>query len=414
MGRVARKSSSTNGAKAALPVKAASRPGRKPAHKKPAAKIVRARGTPVMGQPRGVRAALPEFVPPQLASLVEAAPAGDEWLHEIKLDGYRMIARLAAGKATFFSRNRQDWTARFGTLAAALRKLPVASALLDGEVVVLLSDGTTNFQSLQNVLSEGRTGELVYFVFDVLHLNGRDLLGLPLTERKAILSQLVTETKRGPLRYVEHVAGRGPEFFHTACESGLEGIISKRSDGPYRPGRREDWVKTKCQQRDEFVIVGYTDPSGARSGFGSLLLGYHDDAGALVYAGRVGTGFSEKSLLELTAQLRRLAQKRSPLDVSSSEAGRRGVHWVEPRLVAQVQYSNWTNDGLLRHPSFQGLREDKPAAQVLRDVPAPPRRAAAARNVGAAAAAKRQPKTVAKARARHSGAARPNSKKSPA
>ena len=315
--------------------------------------------------PAGPKRGLPEFVGPQLATLVKEVPPGDDWLHEIKFDGYRMLARVGHGTARFISRNDQDWTERFGVLATAVAKLPVRQAMFDGEVVVLEPDGTTSFQALQNVLSEGHTGELVYFVFDLVHFDGRDLTGLPLVERKRILAQVMPKTNQGPVRLVEYIEGNGPALFQRAREMGLEGIVSKRRDAPYRSGRGDDWVKTKCLKRDEFVIVGHTDPGGARHGFGALLLGYHDD-GKLVYAGKVGTGFSEKSLADLTAKLKSLEQSKSPLDKPAS-ISTRNVHWVKPKLVAQIEFSQWTRDGMLRHPSFQGLREDKPASQVTRD-----------------------------------------------
>lgn len=330
------------------------------------------RSTTSIDLSKAPRAPMPSKIEPQLATLVKAAPEGDHWLHEIKLDGYRMVARIVGGKATFTSRNDQDWTGRFGLLVEAAQRLPVKQAILDGEVVVLEPDGTTSFQSLQNILSEHRTKDLIYFVFDLLYLDGHDLRRLPLEERKAILAKLVRHSDRGPIRFVEHIEGHGPEFFEQACKAKLEGIISKRRDAPYRSGRVESWVKTKCGQRDEFVIVGFTDPERSRQGFGALLLGYHDDDGALVYAGRVGTGFSHQTLVDLRKRLDGIERATTPLEKRPTVPLGKGVHWVDPDLVAQVEFSNWTRDGILRHPSFQGLREDKEADEVVRDKPKDP------------------------------------------
>lgn len=311
---------------------------------------------------------VPARVDVELATLAKEAPTGDDWLHEIKLDGYRMICRVEKGKATFLSRNYQDWTARFPSLVQAVKELPARQALLDGEVVAVRPDGTTNFQDLQNAFRAGRHEALHYHVFDILHLDGKDLTGLPLDERKRILAKLLgAKGVPATLQYSQHIVGNGPAFFRQVCNKKLEGIVSKRRDRPYVSGRGYDWLKVKCLKNDEFVIGGYTDPAGARTGFGALLVGYYGKADALKHAGKVGTGFGDTALQALTKRLKALATRHSPF-TDLTKAGAH-VHWVKPELVAQVSYGSWTNDGLLRHASFQGLREDKPATQVTRPAP---------------------------------------------
>ncbi len=314
----------------------------------------------------GVKASMPKRIDVELATLARDAPPGDEWLHEIKFDGYRMICRIVNGRATFISRNHQDWTDRFRVLAEAAPKLPVSDALFDGEVVAVRPDGTTNFQDLQNAFREGRAAALQYYIFDLLYLDGRDLTGLPLEDRKGLLAKLLaTRGVPAVISLSQYVEGNGPEFLKQACKLGLEGIVSKRRDRPYRAGRSYDWLKVKCVKKDEFVIGGYTEPAGERTGFGALLVGYHNPKGDLVYAGKVGTGFDQGTLGSLLERMRGLKQDR-PAFIDPENAPRK-AHWIEPTLVAQVVYGAWTNDGLLRHASFQGLREDKPASEVTRD-----------------------------------------------
>jgi bifunctional non-homologous end joining protein LigD len=319
----------------------------------------------------GARAgALPRFVPPQLATLVARPPAGDAWLHEMKFDGYRILARLEQGRVTLSSRSGRDWTDRFPTVADSVRALPVRAALLDGEVAVVAPDGRTSFQALQGYMSGGghRDG-LVYLIFDLLHLDGQDLTGARLEDRKALLARLLGPRGREPgvLRYSDHVVGSGAAFFAEACRLGLEGAVSKRRDAPYRSTRGGDWRKTKCVKRQEVVIGGYTDPEGSRPGIGALLAGVYE-GGRLVYVGKVGTGFTARTLRALRARLEPLERPTSPF--ATRPAGVPRPHWVEPRLVAEVAFGEWTEDGKMRHPSFQGLREDKPADQVVRERPA--------------------------------------------
>jgi bifunctional non-homologous end joining protein LigD len=305
----------------------------------------------------------------QLATLVDAAPEGPEWLHEQKFDGYRILADRNEDEVRLLSRRFKDWTGEFPSIAAAVAKLPARRVILDGEVCVLMPDGRTSFQALQN--SFGTSGaNLVYFVFDVLAIDGEILTSLPLEERKARLKKLLPN-KPATLRYSDHVFGSGAEFFALACKQGLEGIISKRRDKAYVPGRGKTWVKTKCLLRQELVIGGFTDPEGSRSGIGSLLVGYYEK-GKLVYAGKVGTGFSMKVLAELYKALAAIEQPTSPFDPMPAKTWTgSGRHWVAPKLVAEVVFAEWTNDGRLRHPSFQGLRKDKLPTEVVRELPAP-------------------------------------------
>jgi bifunctional non-homologous end joining protein LigD len=321
----------------------------------------------------------------QLATLVDAAPAGEEWLHEQKFDGYRILAELDRGTVRLLSRRFKDWTEAFPTVAAAVARLPVAHAVLDGEVAALLPDGRTSFQALQNART-GAGADIAYFVFDLLALDHDDLTQLPLEDRKARLEQLVAPPggpgRPGVIRYSDHVLGDGPAFFALACQRGLEGIVSKRRDKPYVPGRGTTWLKTKCLLRQELVIGGFTDPEGARRGIGALLVGVYDRE-RLVYAGKVGTGYTSRMLLELRARLDQLERPASPFSPEPPRAWTGGGrHWVAPELVAEVAFSEWTDDGRLRHPSFQGLRLDKPAREVVRESPArispPPERGAAA------------------------------------
>ncbi|HEY5925363.1 MAG TPA: non-homologous end-joining DNA ligase [Kofleriaceae bacterium] len=301
----------------------------------------------------------------QLALLVDEAPAGDIWLHEQKFDGYRILAELEGRKLRLLSRRFHDWTAQFPTVVDAVAALPVKSVLLDGEIAVVMPDGRTSFQALQNAFGR-RDANLVYFVFDVLAIDGEDLTKLPLEQRKQRLAKLVGK-QEGVIHYSDHVIGNGRAFFELACKQGLEGIVSKRRDSLYTPGRGRTWLKTKCTLRQEFVIGGFTDPEGARTGIGALLVGYYED-GKLQYGGKVGTGFKQKDLVELRRALTPLETSKSPFSPEPARAwtGPRR-HWVTPMLVAEVVFSEWTNDGRLRHPSFQGLRADKPANDIVRE-----------------------------------------------
>jgi bifunctional non-homologous end joining protein LigD len=364
----------------------------------------------------GARSAkLPTTFQPQLATLIKEAPAGDDWFHEIKFDGYRMLCRIDGTKVQFFSRNQQDWTAKLPRLVTAAKKLGVDKALLDGEVVVLHKDGTTNFQSLQNAFSEGRSDQLLYYVFDLLYLNGKDLTQVTLEDRKRLLEQLLTGAiGQDSLRYSEHVVGEGDKFLKEACRLGLEGIVSKRRDQPYRSGRTLDWLKIKCLKREEFVIGGFTEPSGARSDFGALLVGYHDKQGKLVYAGKVGTGYNQRTLRDLSRRMRPLEQQTSPFRNLTVRTGpAKTAHWIAPELVAKIQFSNWTDDDKLRHPSFQGLREDKPAVEVVRESVLPMKKIPGAKADSRKSAKRTKKKTASNSKtAKAPAAARSKSSKS--
>lgn len=330
---------------------------------------------------------IPGEIAPQLATLVKEPPPGEGWIHEPKLDGYRILARIERGRATLWSRNGNDWTSRMPSLARELEALGLDGAVLDGEVCALDAGGRSDFQLLQNTLGTGRESELVDYVFDVLFLGGEDIRALPLIERKARLRAALGPAARKPkarVRYTEHVVGRGEEFFAEACKLGLEGMIAKRADRPYRAGRSPEWVKVKCTGRQELVIGGYTAPGGSRTHLGALLVGV-PGKGGLVYAGKVGTGFTARSLAELEAVLAPMQRPTPPFVDPPRGADARDVTWVEPRLVAEIEFTEMTRDGRLRHPVFRGLRSDKQAAEVVRETPRPA--AAVAREAGAAARA---------------------------
>jgi bifunctional non-homologous end joining protein LigD len=300
-----------------------------------------------------------------LAGLIDAAPAGEQWLHEIKFDGYRILARIEGGRCRLFSRHGKDWTGEFPAIAAACAALPLQTAWLDGEVVALDAHGVSRFHDLQRALSDGRTGGLFHHLFDILHLDGWDLAGAPLAERKRVLKGLLAGAG-DPLRYTDHLEGGGPAFHRQACAFALEGVVSKRADSRYRPGRSKAWVKVKCTRRQEFVVIGFTRPQASRTGIGALLLAVNE-AGRLVASGRVGTGFSAADAAALERRLLPLARKDAPVAAKADPS----VTWVEPALVAEVEFAEWTADGQLRHPSFQGLRLDRDPSEVVREGPMP-------------------------------------------
>lgn len=316
---------------------------------------------------------LPKEFRPQLATLVSDPPAGDEWLHELKYDGYRLLARCDE-QVRLLTRNGNDWTDRFPKIARAVAELGVRGTLLDGELVMLDQRGATDFGALQNSLNNGRDDDLAYYVFDLPYVEGHDLTDATQLERKTVLKQLLERVPDGgAIRYSDHIRGQGRDVVAQACRLGLEGIVSKRAEAPYRQRRSRNWVKSKCLKRQEFVVVGWTDPSGSRSHFGALLLAYYDE-GELVYSGRVGTGFDRQTLEELGTRLADFEQTESPLAHRRQSVRGAEIHWVAPELVVEVEFTDWTADGLLRHPAFQGLREDKPPKSVRREAPMSPQK----------------------------------------
>jgi bifunctional non-homologous end joining protein LigD len=334
--------------------------------------VRRSAGLDVSSLAQAKPSSMPERIQPQLATLVNHVAEGPEWMHELKYDGYRILCAIKDGRARLFTRNGNDWTAKLPHLARAAATLPLRTGWLDGELVAVKSDGSIDFQALQNSFDAGSDANLAYYVFDLLYVDGYDVRAAPLSERKKLLGSLMQDEKISPLfRYSQHIDGRGEIVFAEACRRGMEGLVSKRSDASYAAGRNRNWVKVKCGRRQEFVIGGYTDPSGSRAGFGALLLGVYDGEGRLRFAGKTGTGFSERSLKELHRRLKTLTIDKPPFANPPTRAEARGVHWVRPDLVAEVSFAEWTSEGLLRQASFQGLREDKPAATIVREEAAP-------------------------------------------
>ncbi|MGB7259155.1 MAG: DNA ligase D, partial [Pseudolabrys sp.] len=316
----------------------------------------------------GKNATLPDFVEPNLATLSDKAPSGDNWIHEIKFDGYRLQARLDDGKVTLKTRKGLDWTAKFPAIAATIKKLPAKTALIDGELVSEGDDGISSFSLLQQDLKSKRHDRMRFYAFDLLHRDGTDLRKLPLDERKGALARLLARVpENGVLRLSESIDEAGPTLVKHACRLGLEGIISKRRDAPYRSGRGHDWLKTKCSDRQEFVVAGYVPSSADQHAVGAVVLGFYDHD-KLHYAGRVGTGFTHKSARELYRKLLPLQTKTCPFGaVPTEERGARAGRWVTPKLVAEVDFHGWTHTQRVRQASFQGLREDKPAKDVVRE-----------------------------------------------
>jgi len=341
----------------------------KTAAKKAAKK--RAAAAPAQGIPaKAVPAKLPLSLFPQLATLVDEPPEGEKgWIYEVKLDGYRVLARIEGSDIRIFTRNGNNWTSRMPGLAAEFAKLGIASGWIDGEIVVMNDRGLPDFQKLQGAFDSSKTQDIVFFAFDIPYFGGFDLRAVPLIERRALLQQVLAGHASPHIRFSEHFEGAADKLLENACEQGLEGLIGKRADAPYTTSRSTAWIKLKCTRRQEFVIAGYTDPKGARTGFGSLLLGYHDTEGTLHYAGNVGTGFDEKLLRSLLKQLRALDTEKSPF--APVPRGVKG-HWVKPKLVAEVAFTEWTGDGRIRHPVFHGLRTDKEARAITREKAADP------------------------------------------
>ncbi len=313
------------------------------------------------------KAPMPARVKPQLAVPADAPPEGDDWLHEVKFDGYRLLVFAKGGSVRVVSRNGLDWTGKLPDIAAAVRDRLTVDAVLDGEAVLLNARGVSDFQALQNAVHGRRSRSIVYLAFDLLWCDGYDLTRGPLEDRRSLLAELLgTPRQEGRLRFSEHVVGRGRLAFDRACAAGLEGIVSKKRASTYSQARTPAWVKVKCFNQQEFLVGGFSAPEGSREQFGALLLGYYEGR-ALRFAGKVGTGFSSETLKKLASLLRPLAQPSPPFANPPTGADARGVTWVRPELVAQVQFRDWTGEGFVRHTSFRGLREEHDPTSVVRE-----------------------------------------------
>ncbi len=343
--------------------------------------------------PGAGKASLPDFVEPSLATLGSAAPSSADWVHEIKFDGYRMQARIDGDKVTLKTRTGLDWTRRFTPIAEACAALAPHQAVLDGEIVSGNEKGVSDFSALQDDLKSGRLDRLVYYVFDILHLDGYDLTGAKFVDRKRVLQDLLAELPaHGIVKFSEHFEQDGAVMLKHACQMKLEGIVSKKADAPYRSGRVGNWIKVKCSSNQEFVVIGYEPSDKNARMIRSLLLGYYED-GELRYAGRVGTGWGEREERELSRRLEPLRRDKTPLATMPEVERRRKVKWLEPRTVVEIDFRGWTTDKLVRQASYQGVREDKPAAQVVRETDRAPE---AIRPKQAALRQKPQKKTLAK------------------
>jgi bifunctional non-homologous end joining protein LigD len=314
---------------------------------------------------------MPDQQLPQLCSLAREPPEGETWLSEIKFDGYRLLVAIDDGKIRLLTRNGHDWAERMPSIAAAFKSLPVKAAMLDGELVSLAANGVSSFPGLQSALKDGRDDTLTFYAFDLLHLNGWDLRGCQLVERKRMLAGLADWTG-AQLRYSDHHVGETHAMRKGACRMLLEGIICKKADGIYRPGWGDDWVKVKCSGREEFVILGWTLPRGGRVGIGALQVGYRDPRGRLQYAGAVGTGFDDKELKALHRRFQGMALAEPPPDLMiAGDPVDPTTTWIRQELVAEVQYTSWSGAGRVRHAVYLGLREDKEAGEVVRDLADP-------------------------------------------
>lgn len=301
---------------------------------------------------------------PQLATLVDSPPSGD-WRYEVKFDGYRILARIEGDDIRLFTRNGHDWSSKMPRQIAALRELGLDAAWLDGEMVVADENGAADFQALQNAFDTEHDDAITYYLFDLPFLGGQDLRQVALQGRRDTLRQLLERDESGVLKFSADFDEPVQSLLDSACRLELEGLIGKRADSPYSGRRSPDWVKLKCKQRQEFVVVGYTDPKGSRSGFGALLLALHDDdSGQLRYAGKVGTGFSTATLASIHARLKPLQIAKPALAKPPTGAEARGVHWLQPQLLAEVAYAQMTRDGIVRHSVFHGLRDDKAATAI--------------------------------------------------
>lgn len=339
----------------------------RPAPVRPAVRSPAPAPAPSDGPPEGARkSALPAELKPELATLVDEPPADTEnWIFEIKFDGYRMLARAEGGRVRLITRNGNDWTSRLQHLRLALEGMELPDGWYDGEIIMPGPEGPSDFQALQGAFDTARTGDIVYYLFDLPFCAGFDLRQVPLPGRREVLKRIVDRKPHGNVRFSEEFDAPPRQVLESACRLGLEGVIGKRRDSAYANRRSSDWVKLKCHLRQEFVVGGWTEPQGSRTGLGSLLLGVHDEHGHLQYSGNVGTGFSEQTLRELRRQLDRLASGKSPFAAAATLPKK--SHWVKPELVCEISFGEWTRDGRIRHSVFHGLRQDKPPAAVTRD-----------------------------------------------
>ncbi|QVW25514.1 DNA ligase D [Pseudomonas hormoni] len=344
--------------KAADKPKPIKKPARKIAEKKQSAQLTGAH-----------KATLPDLIKPELATLVEKAPDG-EWSYEIKFDGYRIMARIDHGEVKLFTRNGHDWTHKLPKQAEALASLQLESAWLDGEMVVTNEQGVPDFQALQNAFDSGRSGNILYYLFDMPYLNGVDLREVPVEERRVALATVLKPNEDPLLRFSDAFAEEPDALLNSACQMQMEGLIGKRLGSPYVSRRSSDWIKLKCKHRQEFVVVGYTDPKGSRNAFGALLLGLHDrNSGELRYAGKVGTGFNETTLKSIYEQLKPLQTKKPSVVNPPTGFDAKGVHWLKPVLLAEIAFAEMTKEGSVRHAVFHGLRDDKPAEDITEERP---------------------------------------------
>ncbi|MHC8367378.1 DNA ligase D [Pseudomonas sp. ZT5P21] len=349
---VAKKSKATDKPK---PIK---KPARKVAAKRQSAQLTGAH-----------KAKLPDLIKPELATLVEKAPGG-EWSYEIKFDGYRIMARIDHGEVRLFTRNGHDWTHKLPKQVEALASLQLESAWLDGEMVVANEQGVPDFQALQNAFDSGRSGNILYYLFDMPYLNGVDLREVPVEERRVALATVLKPNEDPLLRFSDAFAEEPDALLNTACQMQMEGLIGKRLGSPYVSRRSSDWIKLKCKHRQEFVVVGYTDPKGSRNAFGALLLGLHDrDSAELRYAGKVGTGFNETTLKSIYEQLKPLQTRKPSVVNPPTGFDAKGVHWLKPTLLAEIAFAEMTKEGSVRHAVFHGLRDDKPAEDITEELP---------------------------------------------
>lgn len=358
------------------------------------------------GPPPGARkAALPKTLSPELAVLVDAPPKdAEDWVFEIKFDGYRMLARVEDGAIQLVTRNGNDWTGKLRGLQQALQAMDLPDGWYDGEIIMPGRDTPADFQALQSAFDSARTEQIVYYLFDLPYCAGHDLRDVPLEQRRAVLQRVVERKPHPNVRFSAVFDVPPQAMLDSACRLGLEGVIAKRRDSAYVCRRSSDWIKLKCKLRQEFVIGGWTDPQGSRTGIGSLLLGVHEDDGKLRYAGNVGTGFSDKTLRDLRGQLDALAEAKSPFQAGTGLP--RGAHWVKPELVCEVSFGEWTRDGKVRHSVFHGLRTDKPAEVITEE---PVLHAPDADQPAAKKATKKAPgKPAAKAASGAAGAALPS------